>query len=377
MMRAADLLAGPRGRRLCLEFALRSDESGPSELDELRTAVFYAAYETASKQGTAIAVYSSETGGEPPTFPSVSPAEVARLLDGVDVPEPTDAALMLALRTAVDTARYWQDPDGEDVLADTPDVRRSLRRIAEAIAASSSAARWTASIDLTEQWEVAFDSSVGAARLKASAARERLENWHAEAVEEEDRAQRERPQDPAAMWGGTWWSAPVFLATSSTRAVSGIGPLGLWLVEDALGWETAAVERVRVLNPMSVYEIDGPEAWAELCRRYPLNVTASRRHDWFRTTGRAGEWIIPDWSRVTEDFGGVHLSVAGYLTGAGIAIAVDDERASLIAGWDPDKTVWLRDVGHDPTSVQHWEFSRDDDTWTQLQHPEPDIGFRS
>jgi hypothetical protein len=369
MMRAEDLLAGPRGRRLCLEFAMQHDESGPSDLDELRTAVFYAAYETASKQGTAIAVYSSEPGGEPPAFPSVSPAEVARLLDGVDVPEPTDAALILALRTAVDTARYWQDPDGEDALADTPDVRRSLRRFAEAIAVSPAGARWIASIDLAEQWEVAFDSSVGAARLRATDARERLETWRAEAIAEEDRARRERPDDPAAMWSGTWWSAPVFLATSTTRAVSGIGPLGLWLVEDALGWEAAAAERIRLQNPAIIYDIDGPGAWAELCRRYPMDVTASRRHDWYRTTGRAGEWMIPDWSRVAHDYDAVHLTVAGYLAAAGTAIVVDDVRASVIAGWDPDKTYWLHDVDRDPTSTQLWQFNRDDDTWVQRDVP--------
>ncbi|GAA3360002.1 hypothetical protein [Saccharopolyspora gregorii] len=33
--------------------------------------------------------------------------------------------------------------------------------------------------------------------------------------------------------------------------------------------------------------------------------------------------------------------VAGYLTTAGLAVPVDEGRASVLAGWDPDATCWL------------------------------------
>lgn len=82
--------------------------------------------------------------------------------------------------------------------------------------------------------------------------------------------------------------------------------------------------------------------WAELCRQFPLEVTASRRHDWYRATGRIGKWVIPDWTSVGEHFDGVHLSAAAYLQVAGLAVPIEADSASLIAGWDPDATWWFR-----------------------------------
>jgi len=42
----------------------------------------------------------------------------------------------------------------------------------------------------------------------------------------------------------------------------------------------------------------------------------SRRHDWWRVTGSAGAWMIPDWVAVAADYDAVHLTVGGYLTTA-------------------------------------------------------------
>jgi hypothetical protein len=36
--------------------------------------------------------------------------------------------------------------------------------------------------------------------------------------------------------------------------------------------------------------------------------------------------------------------VTGYLAAAGTAIDVDDDTASVIAGWAPDETYWLTDA---------------------------------
>ena len=82
-----------------------------------------------------------------------------------------------------------------------------------------------------------------------------------------------------------------------------------------------------------MFEVDGPQAWAQLCRRFSLEVTAQKRHEWYRTTGRAGRWVIPDWLRVGEVYDGVHLTAAGYLSAATTEIPVDDDCASVIAGW--------------------------------------------
>lgn len=77
------LLLGPRGRRLCLELAAL---------------------------------------GEHGRRPTPAPAEVAQLLDRQPLPPLDAAALLHALVATVDSARYREEPDGEDVLAATPRV---------------------------------------------------------------------------------------------------------------------------------------------------------------------------------------------------------------------------------------------------------------
>jgi hypothetical protein len=134
----------------------------------------------------------------------------------------------------------------------------------------------------------------------------------------------------------------------------GARPVGLWLVEDGLGWEEATAARVVSQRDPAVFEIDRPDAWAELCRRFPLEVTASRRHDWYRTTGRDGRWVQPDWSLAAEEFDAVHLTLAGYLSTAGRAIDVGGGAAGVLAGWDPDRTFWLADGGTTEDPEQPW-----------------------
>lgn len=91
-----------------------------------------------------------------------------------------------------------------------------------------------------------------------------------------------------------------------------------------------------------MFEIDSPSAWAGLWRDYPLDVTATRR-GWAGATGRDGGWVIPDWEAMAEDWDGVHLTIAAYLECATTAIEVGDGVASVIAGWNPDETFWLRE----------------------------------
>jgi hypothetical protein len=58
--------------------------------------------------------------------------------------------------------------------------------------------------------------------------------------------------------------------------------------------------------------------------------------------------VVPDWAAVAERYDAVHLTYAGYLSSAGLAIPVedpaDDSARSLIAGWNPDATYWLTDL---------------------------------
>jgi hypothetical protein len=83
-----------------------------------------------------------------------------------------------------------------------------------------------------------------------------------------------------------------------------------------------------------------------------------------RDSREAGPWLVPDWSRVAQEWDAVHLTVAGYLASATRCIPVPDaadatgtagttgttgtagstgrvEAASVIGGWGPDVTYWL------------------------------------
>ena len=118
--------------------------------------------------------------------------------------------------------------------------------------------------------------------------------------------------------------------------------MGLYLVEDSLGWTWARCWPVRVANGARVYEVDGPQDWVELVGRYPLKVTEGRRHDWQRVTGRDGAWVIPDFLAVAGDYDAIHLSLVGYLSTAGRTLPVGGQH-TMLAGWSPDETWWLND----------------------------------
>lgn len=352
------VLAGPRCRRMCLEFA-RNDFT--TAADELREAIFYVAYDLDPGRGTSRVLFGPDTEQRPLPKPSLE--DVVSLFKAAPLAKPDERALLLSLVAAVDNARYWQEPDGEDVLAASPELHQPLMHVAAQIMGSPDAAWWATSTDDAGQWIVNFDNpSEGDAAL-ASTAGGLLERWRAALVKEETVAQRERPSDPSAMWGGSWWSTPPAALTQTTRSLVGRGPVGLWLIEDTFGWEAATTAEIVVPVDARTYEIDGPGTWVELCRRYPLDVTASRRHDWYRATGRSGRWVIPDWSQLRQDIDAVHLSVNGYLTAAGRALSVEDGVATVLAGWDPDKTYWLRDVQQSESNDQAWAYNQREENW--------------
>lgn len=358
-MDADSLLAGPRGRRLCVEFALPDDGPDTPEGASLREVLFWASHQLESAQGRGGVLFGP--GSEGP-FPEPSVADVADALGAVPLPAVDTTTALLALRATVDRARYWQEPDGTDELMCAPEVKGALRRVAAHIVASSVVEWWTEPVGL-EQWSVAFrdpDTDDVGPQPRAAAA---LSTWRERHEVNERRARRERPMDPTAPWGGEWWSQPPQGLRSSTRAVPGAGPVRLWCVEDTLGWTSADVHRVRPDDGLRVYEIAGADAWARLCADHPLDVTASRRQDWYRTTGRVGSWVIPDWAAIARDWDAVHLTAAGYLSSAGTAIPVGDGVASVIAGWAPDQTYWLVDVASDPGT--RWFFDETARRWSQ------------
>lgn len=359
------LLAGPRGRRLCLELAQPPAEDASDAARELREALFYAAHHADPGAGTSRSIFG---WGVPDPLPEPRTADVARLIDARAVPELSPARLLQGLGATVDSARYWQEPDGEDILAASPEVAGALAPVAGRVVASPHVAWWTAPVRRADQWTVTFvepDERSPEAWSGLSAA-ERLARWSAEERVAEDRARRQRPRDPRASWSGEWWSAPVRRVVSTTCRAEHGGPLGLRLVEDELGWDRATVRRVDVPADARVYEVDEPDAWTALCRRHPFDVSASRRHDWFRATGEDRTWVLPDWQRVAENFDAVHVTVSGYLTTAGRALPLGDGRHTVLAGWDPDATIWLTDLPGTGTAEETW-VRADDGEWSRRQ----------
>ena len=123
--------------------------------------------------------------------------------------------------------------------------------------------------------------------------------WRTTTIEDE-RSARKQPKDPSASWGGYWWSALVpSRLLSTTRSIPGLGAVGLALIEDGFGQRNARCWPVEPRPGARIYEISSPENWAEMVGRYPVDVSKSRRHNWWRVTGWAGRWLIPDFEPIT------------------------------------------------------------------------------
>lgn len=238
--------------------------------------------------------------------------------------------------------------DAGQMLAENAEL---LRPVAEAVAGAPSAAWWWQPADReTQRWlgcehhpELARGDAVGrAARLATDA----------ESVGDDALPW---PAPEGEIYGGTWWSGPIGDTVWTTRGeVAGLPAVGLACAEDPFGPERFEVWQVQVDPAAKIYEVHGPEDWGWLAASYPRDVTVSRRHDWYRWTGHEGPWILPDWPAVARRWDGVHVSVGGYLSTAGMRVEADGA-ATLLAGWYADQTLWLHDVF---TSVRHiasWE----------------------
>lgn len=338
---------------MLLDFALESERSGDLPLNRAT----HAAAMSLDPDRDLMAVYhragdaeSGDTESRDGGFPDpVSATTVARLLDDVHLSDPTPDLLLTCLRTTVDAARYWQRPDGTDILAGTPELRGPLERVAAHLAVSPLIDWWWSPPDLTDQWATAWNEDAGS-----------LSTWRRAVLSAESRhnGRLERRRRPENATGGTWWSTPADEVPASTRSWPGnrgpgdgghtYGPVGACLAEDR--WEddlpTSSFSPPPGARILHISGTDGATVWGALCRDHPCEVTWSYRHDWYLTTGRdsavAGPWLVPDWTTVAEEWDAVHLTVAGYLAVAGTVVPVSGgDAASVVAGWGPDATYWL------------------------------------
>ncbi|NYI40932.1 hypothetical protein [Demequina lutea] len=279
----------------------------------------------------------------------VVPAEMAQAIVAAPLPSVSPAALVEALGRTVDDAKPWQPSDGNEAVLASAEVRAALTALAERVAETAFARAWAAPAQ-PEQWVLdRKDDRLGSEPIPAPAAA--LAAWR-EAVEAEERAAVKR-REKGQSYGGPWWSNPPGYLTHSTSAWREFGPVGLYLEEDSFGPMAADATPVGA-PPEKTYEITGAVAWARLCREYPLDVTATREVLWNHSVGHSDVWVIPDWQAMAADWDAVHLTIAGYLAAATTRIDVSDGRASAIAGWGPDETVWLRDAPAPTSAVVEW-----------------------
>lgn len=339
VLTADELLAGPRGRALCL----------------------------AAAQSLGYGTWPYEPGQ------SVRPLDrMLAMVGAVDASPLREARDPLDFLESMDQAvvggRYWQEPDEGDLLAADPAMIAAMRPLAESIVASPAAAWWDTGADLaTLRYTSRFDSRSPVRPPEPRGIGERLDTWRRAERGEEIKAATDRPADPrdrapatppvpttapgyvpfpGAQISGWWWSVPGHAQpVITTRPLPGLGAVSLMWKEDSGGERDASVwplEATVIDGPPRIWEISRPRDWARLVETHPLEVTRSRQHDWYRATGRMGRWAIPDWRAVAGDVDAVHLSVAGYLTTAGRALPLaDGETATVMAGFSPDETWWL------------------------------------
>lgn len=335
MLTAEELLEGPRGRGLCIAVAEQLyGEDWP-------------------------AWYADNLGGLDIVIEAINDVDatpVSHWRDPMSFADPVEVS--------VSSAMYWQQPDECDVVAADPGVVAALYPIAEAVADAPASAWWDTPVDLSAlRYTSRFDEDENPSLPALTGGRERLDQWHSDAVTHERRTAWTRRGSPAAPITGRWWSVPTPTGlVTTTRPLPGLGSIKLIWEEDSFDQDRAQVWPMTATCTPRVWEIDRPQAWVRLVDEYPLKVTNSRRHDWYHVTGRVGTWRMPDWAAVAADWDAVHLSVAGYLTTATRALPLaDGDAATVLAGCDPDQTWWLNDVLTTNADPELWHRADDSD----------------
>lgn len=348
--RSALLLGGPLGR------ALLANVAG---IDGLR---LLAAAGKPVPGGVAFLTAGSGTGDRPDgsDWPPGWTADerdasgvIAAAVGGAGMPDsqPWYGDQAELLRHVAAVAGGWAFGGGQDAEQMLAENAELFGPLAEAVAGAPSAAWWWQPADRQNQRWLGCAHHPELARGDAVAGAVRV----ATDAESEGDDVLPWPAPEGEIYSGTWWSGPVGDTVWTTRGdVAGLPAAALACAEDPLGAERFDIWQVETDPAARIYEVHAPGDWGRLAASYPRDVTLSRRHDWCRWTGYEGPWILPDWPAVARRWDGVHVSVGGYLSTAGMRVEAGGA-ATLLAGWDADQTLWLTDVF---TSVRHvatWE----------------------
>jgi hypothetical protein len=181
-----------------------------------------------------------------------------------------------------------------------------------------------------------------------------------------------------------WWAQPRFVDLGHVYCCGEFPWEGLWTVtsppeethDDLIDvWELSigAISRwhLPVRPGVRVWEIHRPHDWVRLVDAYPK--PAATRHEGWELPGpnqhidqlgglldvpsqRAArtsitEHLVPDWTAVSVDYDGVHLSWAGLLTSEGYVADIGEGAATMLRYWRSERTLWLRDVFGEPAPL--------------------------
>ncbi len=83
---------------------------------------------------------------------------------------------------------------------------------------------------------------------------------------------------------------------------------------------------VQFPSDVRVFEIHAPADWHRLCRSFPRHASDGR--------------LVPAWDNVAQYWDGVHLSLGGMLSCAGVPV-YDGEEWSMMEFWHSEITRWL------------------------------------
>ncbi len=237
-----------------------------------------------------------------------------------------------------------------------------LRPLAEALVDSPGARRWWDDVDRSDQRLLQWDGErlfVGAdvglwVRETMAAERADNERGRRSAVPEH---KRERDKRRNIRHGAHWWSAPGFaMETWTVGAVTGVPTIQLGNFVDCfapLDASAATVWTIGVSPDARVLEIKAPQDWKQLVQRFPRDVTGTNDGEWRDWGGVPGPWRLPDWEQAMEHYDGVHVTIGGYVSSCGLALEVDGGY-TMLTGWVPDATLWLRDVTAGVRRLGRW-----------------------
>lgn len=325
---SSQLLSGPRGRRLLLELA--SSRHEPLEKLLIQTV---ASGVNSGIQGQVI-------------------VELGRSVPAITAEPPNEYEMLLALRETVASAQYWQAPDVEDALLTHKSVSAALRPIAEVVA--EVVPDWWVGDMGGQQRRVQDEFAMPLSDPAAWRAGAGVQQWYRRAMAEELHSQQHDP-NPENDISGMWWSTPAHESIpATTRSLGDLGPVGLWAQEDMSISQYAITWPIDIIGSSRILELRTAADYVNLVERYPLRMTRSRLHDWYRVTGTVDEWFIPHWGMIAKDYDAVHLTTVAYLEAATRRLPIAGG-STMLAGWSPDVTYWIGNCVVGGSRPQEWQ----------------------